>query len=45
MDVRQAAEHTTSLVEAIPQITIDGNEAAANVAYRHLPDHPLHTDG
>lgn len=33
MDVRQAAEHTAHYVEAIPQITIDGNEAAANVAY------------
>jgi pyruvate-ferredoxin/flavodoxin oxidoreductase len=33
MDTRQAAEHTTHYVEAIPQITIDGNEATANVAY------------
>ncbi len=51
MDVRQAAEHTTSLVEAIPQITIDGNEAAANVAYMLsevvaiYPITPIHTDG
>ena len=33
MDVRQASDDATSVAEAIPQVTIDGNEAVANVAY------------
>ncbi|NTU79596.1 MAG: pyruvate:ferredoxin (flavodoxin) oxidoreductase, partial [Chloroflexales bacterium] len=33
MDVRQATDGATGIAEAIPQVTIDGNEAAANVAY------------
>ncbi len=33
MDVREASDDATSVAEAIPQVTIDGNEAVANVAY------------
>ena len=33
MDVRQATENATSVADPIPQVTIDGNEAVANVAY------------
>jgi len=33
MDVRPDLESATGIAEPIPQITIDGNEAAANVAY------------
>ncbi|WP_129671566.1 pyruvate:ferredoxin (flavodoxin) oxidoreductase [Candidatus Chloroploca sp. Khr17] len=33
MDERQARDSATGLIEPIPQVTIDGNEAVANVAY------------
>ncbi len=33
MDVRRDSESATSVAEPIPQVTIDGNEAVANVAY------------
>ncbi|MFV9506214.1 MAG: pyruvate:ferredoxin (flavodoxin) oxidoreductase [Oscillochloridaceae bacterium umkhey_bin13] len=33
MDVRQATDSATSVAEPTPQVTIDGNEAAATIAY------------
>ncbi len=33
MDVRQASDSAMGVVDSVPQVTIDGNEAVANVAY------------